>query len=74
MNKTLALVKPDGVQRGLSGEIISRIETKGLKIIGLIMIKMDSKLATLHYSDHVENPFFSSSLVLNSYSTKPSKI
>ena len=35
MNKTLALVKPDGVQRGLSGEIISMIETKGLKIIGL---------------------------------------
>ena len=59
MNKTLALVKPDGVQRGLSGEIISRIETKGLKIIGLKMIKMDSKLATLHYSDHVEKPFFS---------------
>ena len=59
MNKTLALVKPDGVQRGLSGEIISRIETKGLKIIGLKMIKMDSELAALHYADHVEKPFFS---------------
>jgi len=59
MNKTLALVKPDGIQRGLSGEIISRIETKGLKIIGLKMIKMDSELAALHYADHVEKPFFS---------------
>ena len=59
MNKTLALVKPDGVQRGLSGQIISRIEAKGLKIVGMKMIRMDSELAKSHYSDHVEKPFFS---------------
>ena len=59
MNKTLALVKHDGVQRGLSGEIISRIETKGLKIVGIKMIRMNSELAKLHYSDHVEKSFFS---------------
>ena len=58
MNKTLALIKPDGVQRGLSGQIISRIEAKGLKIVGMIMIRMDSELAKSHYSDHVEKPFF----------------
>ncbi|MCH2311825.1 MAG: nucleoside-diphosphate kinase [SAR202 cluster bacterium] len=58
MNKTLALVKPDGVQRGLSGQIISRIEAKGLKIVGMKMIRMDSELAKSHYSDHVEKPFF----------------
>ena len=58
MNKTLALVKPDGVQRGLSGEIISRIEKKGLKIVGMKMIRMDGELAKLHYADHVEKPFF----------------
>ena len=59
MNKTLALVKPDGVQRGLSGEIISRIERKGLKIVGIKMIKMNNELAKLHYSDHLAKPFFS---------------
>jgi len=58
MNKTLALIKPDGVQRGLSGQIISRIEAKGLKIVGMKMIRMDSELAKSHYSDHVEKPFF----------------
>ena len=58
MNKTLALIKPDGVQRGLSGQIISRIEAKGLKIVGMKMIRMDSELAKSHYSDHVETPFF----------------
>ena len=58
MNKTLALIKPDGVQRGLSGQSISRIEAKGLKIVGMKMIRMDSELAKSHYSDHVEKPFF----------------
>ena len=54
MNKTLALVKPDGVQRGLSGEIISRIEKKGLKIVGMKMIRMDGELAIVK----IEKPFF----------------
>ena len=58
MNKTLALIKPDGVQRGLSGQIISKIEAKGLKIVGVKMIQMDSELAKSHYADHVEKPFF----------------
>jgi len=60
MSRALALVKPDGVQRGLAGEIISRIERKGLKIIGIKMIEMNSELAKQHYSDHVDKPFFSS--------------
>ncbi|MQG15212.1 MAG: nucleoside-diphosphate kinase [SAR202 cluster bacterium] len=58
MDKTLALIKPDGVQRGLSGQIISKIEAKGLKIVGVKMIQMDSELAKSHYADHVEKPFF----------------
>jgi len=56
--KTLVLVKPDGVQRGLVGEVIGRLERKGLRIAGLKLMQMDEALARRHYAEHVEKPFF----------------
>ena len=58
MERTLILVKPDGVQRCLAGEIISRIEKRGLKIVALKMLIMDRALAERHYAVHKEKPFF----------------
>ena len=55
---TLVLIKPDAIQRNLSGKIINRIENTGLKIVGLKMIKIDKKLAKKHYQEHQEKPFF----------------
>lgn len=60
MQRTLVLVKPDGVQRGLAGEIISRLERKGLKITALKMLQMDRAMAERHYAVHRDKPFFSS--------------
>jgi nucleoside-diphosphate kinase len=56
--RTLILVKPDGVRRGLVGEIITRVERKGLKILGLKMIKFTPELARRHYEEHVNKPFY----------------
>ena len=56
--KTLVLVKPDGVQRGLVGELVARMERKGLRIAGLKLMRMDEALACRHYAEHVEKPFF----------------
>jgi nucleoside-diphosphate kinase len=56
--RTLVLVKPDGVQRGLIGEIISRLEKKGLKIVALRMLQMDTTMAKRHYAVHEGKPFF----------------
>ncbi len=58
MEKTLVLVKPDGVQRGLIGTVIGRIENKGLKIAGLKLIHVSDELAKEHYGEHVDRPFF----------------
>lgn len=58
MERTLVLVKPDGVQRGLVGEIISRLERRGLKLTGLKLMQVDDALARQHYAEHVERPFF----------------
>ncbi len=58
MERTLVLIKPDGVERGLVGEILSRFEKKGLKIVGLQMLKMDHSLAEKHYAEHKDQPFF----------------
>ena len=52
------LVKPDGVQRGLIGTVIGRIESKGLKIAGLKLIHVSEELAKEHYGEHVARPFF----------------
>jgi len=56
--RTLVLVKPDGVQRGLVGEVVGRLERKGLRIAGLKLMQMDEALARRHYAEHVEKPFF----------------
>ncbi len=56
--RTLILVKPDGVRRGLIGEIISRFEAKGLRIAGMKMLRFDKDLAARHYSEHVEKDFY----------------
>ena len=56
--KTLVLAKPDAVVRGLVGEVIGRLERRGLRLCGMKMIWMDEALATRHYSAHVGKPFF----------------
>ena len=56
--RTLVLVKPDGVRRGLVGEVISRIERKGLAISALSMRLLDEQTAGEHYAEHTEKPFF----------------
>jgi nucleoside-diphosphate kinase len=56
--RTLVLVKPDGVKKGLTGEIISRMEKKGLKIAAMRMLQMDKALARKHYAVHDGKPFF----------------
>ena len=56
--RTLVLVKPDGVKKGLTGEIISRLEKKGLKIAAMRMLQMDKAMARKHYAVHDGKPFF----------------
>jgi len=58
IERTFVMVKPDGVQRGLIGEIISRLERKGLKIVAMKMMKIEKSLAKEHYAEHKEKPFF----------------
>ena len=58
MERTLILVKPDAVQRGLAGEIISRFERRGLRIVGLRLLRVDEALARRHYGEHEGKPFF----------------
>ena len=60
MEQTFAMIKPDGVQRGLIGEIISRIERKGLRIVAMRMCQVTDETARRHYAEHVEKPFFNS--------------
>ncbi len=56
--RTLVLIKPDGVQRLLAGRIIARFEERGLKIVGLKLLHVDRALAERHYAVHREKPFF----------------
>ena len=56
--RTLVLVKPDGVRRGLIGEVLSRIEHKGLRIVAMDMRILDVDTATTHYAEHIGKPFF----------------
>ena len=58
IERTLVLVKPDGVQRGLAGAVLGRFEQRGLKLIGLKMLQVDEALADRHYAEHVGKPFF----------------
>jgi len=58
MERSLVLIKPDAIQRGLAGEIISRLEKKGLKIVAMKMLHMDRNLAQRHYAIHKGKAFF----------------
>lgn len=58
MEKSLILVKPDGVERGLTGTIIGRLEEQGLKLVAIRMLRADKELAERHYAIHRERPFF----------------
>ena len=58
MQQTLVLLKPDAVERKLVGEIISRLEKRGIKIVAMKMIRMDEALAKRHYAIHEGKPFF----------------
>jgi nucleoside-diphosphate kinase len=58
--RTLVLIKPDGVRRGLIGAVISRIERKGLKIVALELRTLDTETASTHYGEHAGKPFFAS--------------
>lgn len=58
MERTFIILKPDAVQRGLVGEIISRFERRGLKIVAMKMIHVSDELARQHYAVHAERPFF----------------
>jgi nucleoside-diphosphate kinase len=58
MQRTLIIVKPDGVQRGLVGPILTRLEARGLKIVGLKLMQVSSDLAARHYAEHVGKAFY----------------
>ncbi len=58
VERTLVIVKPDGVQRGLAGAIIGRLERRGLKIVALELRQIDRELAERHYGEHVGKPFY----------------
>ena len=58
VENTYVMVKPDGVARGLVGEVISRFERKGLKLEKLAMLTMDVEIAGRHYAEHIDKPFF----------------
>lgn len=57
-DRSLIFVKPDGVKRGLIGEIVRRIEAKSLRIVAMKMVTVDDELAKQHYAEHVGKPFF----------------
>jgi len=58
METTLLIVKPDGVQRGLVGQIVGRFEDKGLQLVGMKMMTISQELAAEHYKDHQSKPFY----------------
>ena len=58
MKTTLIILKPDAVQRGLMGQIISRFESKGLQMVGAKMMQISKDLAQQHYAVHQDRPFF----------------
>ncbi|WP_436929651.1 nucleoside-diphosphate kinase [Halosimplex halobium] len=56
--RTFVMAKPDAVQRGLTGEIITRLEERGLKLVGAKFMRIDRELAEQHYGEHEDKPFF----------------
>lgn len=69
MERSLVLIKPDAIQRGLIGTIIARLEGRGLKLVALKMLHMDKALAKRHYAIHRDKPFFNS--LVNYISSAP---
>jgi nucleoside-diphosphate kinase len=60
IERTLAILKPDAVRRGLVGEIVTRFERKGMRIVGMKLIQIDRPLAERHYAEHKGKPFYES--------------
>ena len=60
MERTLILIKPDGVQRGLIGSIVGRFEQRGMKLVGMKFLQMSNERAAQHYGVHVDKPFYES--------------
>jgi len=60
IERTLVLIKPDAMNRGLAGEVILRLERKGLKLVAMKLVQVDRELASRHYEAHTEKPFFES--------------
>ena len=58
LQRTLVLVKPDAMQRGLIGALLGRLEQRGLRLVGLKLLRLDEPLARRHYEAHVNKPFF----------------
>ena len=58
ITRSLILVKPDAFERGLTGEVLARFESKGLRLIALKLLQVDVELANRHYAEHTEKPFF----------------
>jgi len=58
MERSLVLIKPDAMQKGLAGTIISRLESQGIKLVAIKMLHMDKALAERHYAIHADKPFF----------------
>jgi nucleoside-diphosphate kinase len=58
VSRTLILVKPDAFEQGLTGEILTRFERKGLRPVAMKLMEVDEEFANLHYAEHVEKPFF----------------
>ncbi len=58
MSRTLILVKPDAFERGLTGEVLTRFERKGLRPVAMKLIAVEEDLANRHYAEHTEKPFF----------------
>jgi len=57
-SRTLILIKPDAFERGLTGEVLARLERKGLRIVALRQLRIDEDFAARHYAEHTERPFF----------------
>ena len=58
MERTFVMVKPDGVQRGIAGEVLQRFESKGLKLVAAKFMRIDEELASKHYGEHIGKPFY----------------
>jgi nucleoside-diphosphate kinase len=58
MERTLILLKPDAIQRRLAGKLLSRLEDRGLKIVGMKMLRVTKELSAKHYAEHVSKPFY----------------